>query len=125
MGKAEPRSPISAPTRASSNPLSLLDHRADAAEQAARRGALDDRKVLNGIYWRLRTGSPWAEIPSATDHRRPATTLQPFVRWALTVPRIRVQQHGANGKKRGVRRNGVRHSGPRWSPCCMGPREAD
>ena len=53
MGKAEPRSPISAPTRASSNPLSLLDHRADAAEQAARRGALDDRKVLNGIYWRL------------------------------------------------------------------------
>ena len=23
----------------------------------------DDRKVLNGIYWRLRTGSPWAEIP--------------------------------------------------------------
>jgi hypothetical protein len=23
----------------------------------------DDRKVLNGIYWRLRTGSPWAEVP--------------------------------------------------------------
>ena len=23
----------------------------------------DDRKVLNGIYWRLRTGSPWADIP--------------------------------------------------------------
>ena len=22
-----------------------------------------DRKVLNGIYWRLRTGSPWADIP--------------------------------------------------------------
>ena len=22
----------------------------------------DDRKVLNGIYWRLRTGSPWADI---------------------------------------------------------------
>jgi len=20
---------------------------------------VDDRKVLNGIYWRLRTGSPW------------------------------------------------------------------
>jgi transposase len=20
----------------------------------------DDRRVLNGIYWRLRTGSPWA-----------------------------------------------------------------
>jgi transposase len=24
---------------------------------------VDDRKVLNGIYWRLRTGSPWADIP--------------------------------------------------------------
>jgi transposase len=24
---------------------------------------VDDRKVLNGICWRLRTGSPWAEIP--------------------------------------------------------------
>jgi transposase len=21
---------------------------------------VDDRRVLNGIYWRLRTGSPWA-----------------------------------------------------------------
>jgi transposase len=27
----------------------------------------DDRKVLNGIYWRLRTGSPWAEIPERYD----------------------------------------------------------
>lgn len=24
---------------------------------------VDDRRVLNGIYWRLRTGSPWADIP--------------------------------------------------------------
>jgi transposase len=24
---------------------------------------VDDRKVLNGVYWRLRTGSPWADIP--------------------------------------------------------------
>src|SRR5215217_5107537 len=24
---------------------------------------VDDRKVLNGIYWRLRTGSPWDDIP--------------------------------------------------------------
>ena len=31
----------------------------------------DDRKVLNGIYWRLRTGSPWAEIP---ERYGPATT---------------------------------------------------
>jgi transposase len=32
----------------------------------------DDRKVLNGIYWRLRTGSPYG--PSTTCYNR-------FVRW--------------------------------------------
>ncbi len=36
---------------------------------------VDDRKLLNGIYWRLRTGSPWADIPrrhgpSATSYNR-------------------------------------------------------
>lgn len=24
---------------------------------------VDDRKVMNGILWRFRTGSPWADIP--------------------------------------------------------------
>ncbi len=24
---------------------------------------LDDRRVLNGILWRFRTGSPWAKVP--------------------------------------------------------------
>ena len=37
----------------------------------------DDRKVLNGIYWRLRTGSPW--VP---ERYGPATTCyHHFVRW--------------------------------------------
>ena len=39
----------------------------------------DDRKVLNGIYWRLRTGSPWADTP---ERYGPATTCyNRFVRW--------------------------------------------
>ena len=25
---------------------------------------VDDRRVLNGIFWRPRTGAPWADIPS-------------------------------------------------------------
>lgn len=25
----------------------------------------DDRRVLNGILWRFRTGSPWTEIPQS------------------------------------------------------------
>lgn len=80
---------------------------------------VDDRKVLNGIYWRLRTGSPWAEIP---ERYGPATTCyNRFVRWrkagvwdrvfdAITAAydgdlqmidssSVRVHQHGANAKK--------------------------
>jgi transposase len=94
---------------------------------------VDDRKVLNGIYWRLRTGSPWAEIP---ERYGPATTCyNRFVRWrklgvwdrifeAVTAAydgdlqmvdssSVRVHQHGANARganargasaKKGVRR---------------------
>ena len=43
----------------------------------------DDRKVLNGIYWRLRTGSPWADIP---ERYGPATTCaNRFRRWACHI----------------------------------------
>lgn len=82
---------------------------------------VDDRRVLNGIYWRLRTGSPWADIP---ERYGPATTCyNRFVRWrkarvwdhlfaAITAAyegdvqmidssSIRVHQHGANSKKGG------------------------
>jgi transposase len=83
---------------------------------------VDDRRVLNGIYWRLRTGSPWADIP---ERYGPATTCyNRFVRWRkegvwdrlfaavagayagevqmIDSSSIRVHQHGANTKK-GVR----------------------
>jgi hypothetical protein len=39
----------------------------------------DDRKILNGIFWRLRTGSPWADI---SERYGPYTTCYDrFVRW--------------------------------------------
>ena len=83
---------------------------------------VDDRRGLNGIYWRLRTGSPWSEVP---ERYGPYTTCyNRFVRWrklgvwdrlfaAITSAyagevqmvdssSIRVHQHAANGK-RGVR----------------------
>jgi transposase len=41
----------------------------------------DDRKVLNGIYWRLRTGSPWADIPER--YGPPTTCYNRFVRWEV------------------------------------------
>lgn len=74
---------------------------------------VDDRRVLNGIYWRLRTGSPWADIP---ERYGPYTTCyNRFVRWRkagvwdqlfYAVSRVYdgdVQMIGANGKK-GARR---------------------
>src|SRR5438128_12615893 len=40
---------------------------------------VDDRRVLNGIFWRMRSGSPWAEIP---ERYGPSTTCyNRFVRW--------------------------------------------
>src|SRR5687768_6116214 len=84
---------------------------------------VDDRRVLNGIYWRLRTGSPWADIP---ERYGPSTTCyNRFVRWRkigvwdrvfeavskvnegdlqmIDSSSIRVHQLGANAKK-GIRR---------------------
>ncbi len=30
---------------------------------------VDDRRVLNGIFWRLRTGAPWADLLMDPDGR--------------------------------------------------------
>lgn len=35
---------------------------------------VDDRRVLNGILWRFRTGSPWAEVPERYGPPQPAIT---------------------------------------------------
>ena len=40
---------------------------------------VDDRRVLNGILWRFRTGSPWADIPER--YGPPTTCYNRFVRW--------------------------------------------
>jgi transposase len=82
---------------------------------------VDDRRVLNGIYWRLRTGSPWADIPDR--YGPPTTCANRFWRWAkigvwgrifaavsqayggdlqmIDASSIRVHQHGGNVKKGG------------------------
>ena len=80
---------------------------------------VDDRRVLNGILWRFRTGSPWADIP---ERYGPHTTCyNRFVRWRATgvwdrllddiskaydgdivmidSSCVRVHQHGATAKK--------------------------
>lgn len=82
---------------------------------------VDDRRVINGILWRLRTGAPWADIPERYGAHM--TCYNRFVRWRkagvwdrilhavseayagdiqmIDSSSIRVHQHGANGKKGG------------------------
>ena len=83
---------------------------------------VDDRRVLNGIFWRLRTGAPWADIP---ERYGPHTTcVNRFNRWRragvwdrileavskaydgdlqmIDSSSIRVHQHAANAQKKTV-----------------------
>jgi transposase len=40
---------------------------------------VDDRRILNGIFWVLRSGAPWRDLP---DSYGPTTTCyNRFVRW--------------------------------------------
>jgi transposase len=80
---------------------------------------VDGRRVLNGIYWRLRIDSPWADIP---ERYGPTTTCYNcFVLWRkigvwdrifdavskaydgdlqmIDSSSIRVHQHAASVKK--------------------------
>ena len=40
---------------------------------------VDDRRVLNGIFWVLRSGAPWSEMPERYGHR--TTVYNRFNRW--------------------------------------------
>jgi len=40
---------------------------------------VDDRRVLNGIFWVLRSGAPWRDLPQAYGPR--TTCYNRFVRW--------------------------------------------
>jgi len=35
---------------------------------------VNDRRVLNGIFWMLRSGAPWRDLPEAFGHTPLATT---------------------------------------------------
>ena len=41
---------------------------------------VDDRRVLNGIFWVLRSGAPWADLPER--YGPPTTCYNRFRRWA-------------------------------------------
>lgn len=43
---------------------------------------VDDRRVLNGIFWVLRSGAPWRDLPERYGPR--TTCYNRFVRWRKT-----------------------------------------
>lgn len=40
---------------------------------------VDDRRVLNGIFWVFRSGAPWRDLPAIYGPR--TTCYNRFVRW--------------------------------------------
>src|SRR6201990_3375655 len=56
---------------------------------------VDDRRVLNGIYWRLRTGSPWADIPERYGPATPCyNPLRPLAAAGHLGPDFRCRLQG-------------------------------
>lgn len=51
---------------------------------------MDDRRVLNGIFWVLRTGSPWRDLPER--YGLPSTIYNRSNRWAKAGIWIRVSE---------------------------------
>ena len=78
---------------------------------------VDDRRVLNGILWRFRTGSPWAEIP---ERYGPSTTCyNRFVRWRKAGG-VGPAAFGGFSRLRGRDRDGRLHLRPRPPARCDG-----
>jgi transposase len=95
---------------------------------------VDDRRVLNGIFWVARTGAPWEDMPERYGPR--TTVYNRFVRWRkkgvwarilqhlqmeiedslylIDASIVRVHQHGTGARKRGIhaaRRSDARAAG--------------
>ena len=94
-------------------------HQAVPSQDSAGVPRVDDRRVLNGIFWILRSGAPWRDLP---ENFGPYTTCyNRFNRWAkagvwlkvfealaqrspkslqlIDSSIIRAHQHAAGGKK--------------------------
>jgi transposase len=89
--------------------LSLLPNKPRGAPRT------DDRRVLNGIFWTLRTGSPWPRPAAALRSLNEVCSRYNrwanggvwlrfwlsvrWTRWHLIDPRLSAHQHAAGGKK--------------------------
>lgn len=49
------------------------------SEAGVGHAVVDDRRVMNGICWRLRTGAPWSDLPARYGPHM--TCVNRFHRW--------------------------------------------
>ena len=97
---------------------------------------VNDRRVLNGIFWVLRSGAPWRDLPEVYGPR--TTCYNRFVRWRragvwdqildalaaghdaavqmIDTSVVRVHQHGASIADK---------QSPRYGPLATGPNKQD
>jgi transposase len=53
----------------------MVCHQVDAAEQVAQRTRVNDRRVLEGIFWVLRSRAPWRDLSIALVGTPPVTIV--------------------------------------------------
>ena len=56
---------------------------------------VNDRRVLNGIFWVLRSGAPWRDLPETYGPR--TTCYNRFVRWRRAGVWDRIMEAMASG----------------------------
>src|SRR5580704_2895289 len=65
---------------------------------------VDDRRVLNGVIWILRSGAPWRDLP---ENYGPYTTCyNRFVRWGRPIIRSAPRERARGGHHSGRRGDG-------------------
>ena len=67
------------PTRSSKAPNAWAEHQPLLPNKPRGVPRVDDRRVLNGIFWVLRWGSPWADV--SERYGPPTTIYNRFNRW--------------------------------------------
>src|SRR5262249_26967875 len=82
---------------------------------------VNDRRVLNGIFWVLRSGAPWRDLP---DNFGPYTTCyNRFVRWHRDPSPRRSIRVSGRGRERLYRRIRLHCCAPAdWRPTARSPR---
>lgn len=87
---------------------------------------VDDRRVLNGIFWVLRSGAPWRDLPERYGPR--TTCYNRFVRWrkagvwdrlmdAITAAHDGEIQMIDSTSVRAHQQAATAKSNRRWKPC--------